>query len=87
MFNIHILAVIGLSILIIRSIFITYKELEKKNIHERQEEFPLYLQLIGSILVGIYSYYSKIWALFILNCIGILQSIIFLYHIYNVTSL
>jgi hypothetical protein len=78
----HLLSFIGLSILIIKNIHSTFLELKRKEFG-KYEISHLYMQLVGSIRVGIFSFHFKIWALFVLNIVGIIQSIIYLYHIYQ----
>ncbi len=79
----HYLAFIGLSVLIVRTILIIHKDLQNQNIHEIYNEKHLWMQLFGNTLVGIFSFHMKIWALFILNMIGIFQCITYLFFIYK----
>ncbi len=79
----HYLAVTGLTILIIRTILIINKDLKNQNMHEIYDDKHLWMQLFGNIFVAIFSFHAKIWALFILNSIGIIQCITYIIFIYS----
>ncbi len=78
----HGLLYIGLTILIVRTLHMTYVEWESKNFLYLKN-YHIMMMLVGNLLVAFYSYTHKIWPLFILNMVSILQSIIYLTLIYK----
>ncbi len=76
----HIILSIGLLILAYRVIHHTIDEL-KNGSYMNQNRYFLILQFIGNLFVSFFSFHFKIYALFIVNVVSMMQSIIFLYKI------
>ncbi len=78
----HIFAIIGLSLLIYRTLDLTHTTIRKNNFDD-QEDLHLILLFFGSLLVFFYANYNKIWALAILNITSMAQAVIFYTKIHS----
>lgn len=78
----HGMLYIGLTILIMRTLHVTYVEWENKNFLYFKN-YHLIMLFIGNLLVAFFSFTHKIWPLFILNMVSIFQSIVYLTLIYK----
>ena len=72
----HISVVLGLSLLIYRTLDMTHKTIKKNN-YDDHEDLHLILLFIGSLLVFFYAFYHGIWALALLNLLNMTQALIF----------